>query len=80
MSQRVGMPMEQRFVSGEVVSAFRDRLANFITVNEGMRNFSILTNNAFNADVPFMDTQQTRIRITNQNHDISQLDKTYLTL
>ena len=79
MSQRVGMPFEQRYIAGEVVTGFRDRLANMISKNEGIRQFSILTNTAYNADVPFADTQQTRIRITNSQHDISQLDKTYIT-
>ena len=73
------MPFEQRYIAGEVVTGFRDRLANMISKNEGIRQFSILTNTAYNADVPFADTQQTRIRITNSQHDISQLDKTYIT-
>ena len=76
----MGMPFEQRYIAGEVVTGFRDRLANMISKNEGIRQFSILTNTAYNADVPFADTQQTRIRITNSQHDISQLDKTYITV
>ena len=50
-----------------------------LSVNEGIRQFSILSNTCFAADVPFTDSDEVHIRITNERHDISQLDQTYLT-
>ena len=76
MTQRV-MP---RCVSGDVVSGIRDRLANLISQNDGKCQFSILTNNAFNTDVPFNADEETHIRITNEFQDITQLDQTYLVI
>ena len=79
MTQRNGVPYDYRYISGEVVSNFRDKLSHMLSVNEGIRQFSILSNNCFASDVPFTDSDEVHIRITNERHDISQLDQTYLT-
>ena len=54
------------------------RLNNIISKNDGIRQFSILTNNCYDSDQGFDDSQQTHIRITNAMHDINQLGETYL--
>ena len=76
MTQRVGIPTASQ-VAGDVFSSLK-RLNNIISKNDGIRQFSILTNNCYDSDQGFDDSQQTHIRITNAMHDINQLGETYL--
>ena len=76
MTQRVGIPTASQ-VAGDVFSSFQ-RLNNIISKNDGIRQFSVLTNNCYDSDQGFDDQQQTHIRITNTLHDINQLSETYL--
>ena len=64
-------------VGGNVLDSFQ-RLNQLIEKNDGVRSFSVLTNNCFNVDAPFSDDQQTHIRITNNVHDINQLAQSYI--
>ena len=76
MTQRSGIPFATQ-VAGDVYSSFV-RLNNVISKNDGIRSFSILTNNCYDSDQGFYDDQQTHIRITNSLHDINQISQTYL--
>ena len=76
MTQRVGIPMAGQ-VAGDVFASFQ-RLNNIISKNDGIRSFSVLTNNCYDSDQGFDDSLQTHIRITNTLHDINQIDQTYL--
>ena len=76
MTQRSGIPTASQ-VAGDVFSSFK-RLNNIITKNDGIRSFSILTNNCYDSDQGFFEDQQTHIRITNSLHDINQISQTYL--
>ena len=48
MTQRVGIPTASQ-VAGDVFSSFQ-RLNNIISKNDGIRQFSILTNNCYDSD------------------------------
>ena len=76
MTQRSGIPFATQ-VAGDVYSSFV-RLNNVISKNDGIRSFSVLTNNCYDSDQGFYEDQQTHIRITNSLHDINQISQTYL--
>ena len=76
MTQRVGVP-RAGISSGDVFHSF-ERLANVIQKNDGIRSFSVLTNNCYDSDQGFTHDQQTHLRITNSLHDINQLSETYI--
>ena len=76
MTQRVGVPTGG-LSGGDVFHSF-ERLANVIEKNDGIRSFSVLTNNCYDSDQGFTDGQQTHLRITNSLHDINQLSETYI--
>ena len=74
--QRIFTP-QSGLVSGNVADSFQ-KLSNIIEKSDGVRNFSVLTNNCYGNEVPFEDQYETHICITNNVHDINQLSQSYL--
>ena len=64
-------------IGGDVFESFA-ALNDIIKKNDGIRSFSIKTNSCYDSDAPVPEGTQTHIRITNNYHDINQLNETYL--
>ena len=77
MTQRSAIPFSPGQVNGDVFNSMK-ALNNIVSKNDGIRAFSVLTNNCYDSDQGFTSDQQTHIRITNSLHDINQIDKTYI--
>ena len=80
MTQRIGVPLSHRKIEGDVVKGFREKLSNLITKNEGIRQFNTYQQQCYNDSVPFDDTHETYLQITDPRNDISQLDKSFITI
>lgn len=53
---------------------------NIISKNDGIRNFSVQTNSCSDTDCPFADGDQTHIKLTNKNHDVNQLEESFINM
>ena len=80
MTQRIGVPLSHRKIEGDVVKGFREKLSNLITKNEGIRQFNTYQQQCYNDSVPFDDTHESYLQITDPRNDISQLDKSFITI
>jgi hypothetical protein len=63
---------------GNVASWF-ENLVNLIQRNDGTRTFEPLTEDCHDVSAPFNQGQETMIKITNQNHHITQIEDNFLT-
>ena len=64
---------------GSVVEYYK-RLKEIVAVNDGTRSFIIRTEDCHDKNAPFDDSSETRLRITHNDHDISQITEGFMTM
>lgn len=69
----------QREIRQGNVAQYFQNLKNLVSVNDGTRSFIIKTSDCHDQAAPFNQSQETMIRITHSDHQISQLSDGFLT-
>ena len=62
---------------GSVIQYY-ERLKNIVAVNDGTRSFIIRTEDCHDQNAPFNQSQETRLRITHNDHDVSQITEGFI--
>ena len=62
---------------GSVVEYYK-KLKDLISVNDGTRSFIIRTEDCHDQNAPFNQSQETRLRVTHNDHMISQITEGFI--
>jgi hypothetical protein len=61
------------------VAAYIESFRNMIAENDGTRSFSAITEDCHDNQAPFLENQETTVKMTCQNHDVTQIEDSFMT-